>query len=204
MISPLCFITDADAPLPMIDQAEQAARGGAAWVQLRHKTLDDARFADLVRAIRVRLDPLGAKLILNDRVEIACALGCFGVHVGQSDGDPADIRARIGPDAVLGLSIETQAQMADIPRDCVTYLGVGPVRATASKPDHATPLGFDGLANITRAASVPCMAIGGLTAADVTDVRSAGCAGIAVVSAISRAVQPERAARGFLNHWSNT
>ncbi|WP_417260779.1 thiamine phosphate synthase [Celeribacter sp.] len=204
MIPPLCFITDADAPLPIIDQAEQAARGGAAWVQLRHKTLDDAGFSDLAQAIAARLDPLGAKLILNDRVEIACTLGCFGVHVGQSDGDPADIRARIGPDAVLGLSIETQAQLAKTPRDCVTYLGVGPVRATASKPDHATPLGFDGLARITRAASVPCMAIGGLTAADVTGVRRAGCAGIAVVSAISRAAQPDRAARLFLDQWSNT
>ncbi|MDO6731867.1 thiamine phosphate synthase [Marinovum sp. 2_MG-2023] len=203
MIPPLCFITDADAPLPIVDQAEQAARGGAVWVQLRHKTLDDAGFADLAKALRARLDPLGAKLILNDRLEIACTLGCFGVHVGQSDGDPAEIRARIGPDAVLGLSIETPAQMAEVPLDCVTYLGVGPVRATASKPDHAHPLGFDGLADITRAAALPCMAIGGLTAADVASVRRAGCTGIAVVSAISRAREPERAARGFLDQWSD-
>ena len=202
MIPPLCFITDADAPLPIIDQAEQAARGGAAWVQLRHKTLDDAGFAVLARAMRARLEPFGAKLILNDRVEIARALGCFGVHVGQSDGVPADTRSRIGTDTVLGLSIETQAQLAKIPRGCVSYLGVGPVRATASKSDHAPPLGFEGLASITRTASLPCMAIGGLTAADVTDVRRAGCAGIAVVSAISRAAQPDRAARDFLDQWS--
>ncbi|MBU2866397.1 thiamine phosphate synthase [Pacificibacter marinus] len=204
MIPPLCFITDAAAPLPIVDQAEQAARGGAKWVQLRHKTLNDAEFADLARAIAARLDPLGAKLIVNDRVEIARALGCFGVHVGQSDGDPAAIRARIGPDAVLGLSIETQTQLAAIPRDCVTYLGVGPVRATASKPDHASPLGFDGLASIARAISLPSMAIGGLTSVDVADVRRAGCAGIAVVSAISRAAQPDRAARDFLDQWSDT
>lgn len=203
MIPPLCFITDAGALLPIPDQAEQAARGGAIWVQLRHKTLDDACFADLAREVRARLDPLGAKLILNDRVEIARSMGCFGVHVGQSDGDPAGIRMRIGPDAVLGLSIETQAQLAAIPRDCVTYLGVGPVRATASKHDHAPPLGFAGLATIVRAASLPCMAIGGLTEADVAGVRRAGCAGIAVVSAISRAPQPDRAARGFIDQWSD-
>lgn len=204
MIPPLCFITDADAPLPIPEQAEQAARGGAAWVQLRHKTLDDAGFADLARALRLRLDPFGALLILNDRVEVARALGCFGVHVGQSDGDPVRIRDRIGPDAVLGLSIETQAQLATVPGDGITYLGVGPVRATASKSDHAAPLGFNGLANIARATAVPCMAIGGLTVADVADVRRAGCASIAVVSAISRAADPEHAVRGFLEQWRDT
>ena len=202
MIPRLCFITDADAPLPIPDQAEQAARGGAAWVQLRHKTLDDADFADLACAVRRRLDPLGAKLILNDRVEVARAIGAFGVHIGQSDGHPSHIRNRIGPDMVLGLSIETKAQLASIPHDCVTYLGVGPVRATASKSDHATPLGFDGLGQIVCAASLPCMAIGGLRASDVADVRGAGCAGLAVVSAISRAHHPEHAACGFVHEWS--
>lgn len=204
MIPPLCFITDADAALAIPDQAEQAARGGAAWVQLRHKTLDDAGFADLVRAIRARLDPLGAKLLVNDRIDIACALDCFGLHIGQSDGDPARIRDRIGPKAVLGLSVEAEGHLTAIERGCVTYLGVGPVRATASKSDHATPLGFDGLATIVRAASLPCMAIGGLNAADVRRVRSAGCAGIAVVSAISRSPDPQGAARSFLDEWSVT
>lgn len=204
MIPRLCFVTDGDAPLSIPDQAEQAARGGATWVQLRHKTLDDAAFADLARAVRARLAPLGAELIVNDRIEVARAMGAFGLHVGQSDGDPARIRDRIGPDAVLGLSIEEMAQLAAIPRDCITYLGVGPVRATASKSDHAAPLGFGGLKAIVRAAPLPCMAIGGLTAADVAQVRGAGCAGIAVVSAISRAAHPQDAARRFLDQWSET
>lgn len=204
MIPPLCFITDAGAQLSIPDQAEQAARGGAAWVQLRHKTLDDTGFVDLAKAVQARLDPLGAKLLLNDRIEVARALGCFGLHAGQSDGDPARIRDKIGPDAVLGLSIETKAQLAAIPRDCVNYLGVGPVRATASKSDHATPLGFEGLAAITRATPLPCMAIGGLGAVDAAKVRQAGCAGVAVVSAISRAPDPEHAARDFLHRWSTT
>ncbi|MEL7213176.1 MAG: thiamine phosphate synthase [Pseudomonadota bacterium] len=202
MIPPLCFITDADAPLPIPEQAERAARGGAQWVQLRHKTLDDAGFADLARALCTRLDPLGAQLILNDRVEVARALGSFGLHVGQSDGDPAAIRARIGPDAVLGLSIEEDAHLATLPAHGVTYLGVGPVRATASKVDHAKPLGFDGLARIAAASPLPCMAIGGLTAADTPKIKTAGCDSIAVVSAISRAADLQAAAQSFTDHWS--
>ena len=203
MIPRLCFITDAGAPLPIPDQAERAARGGAGWVQLRHKGLDDAAFAGLAHALIDRLAPLGVGLIVNDRVGVARAVGATGLHVGQSDGDPAAIRARIGPDMVLGLSVEAEAQVAAIPQGCVTYLGVGPVRATASKPDHAPPLGFDALARIVAAAGLPCMAIGGLAADDVTSVRRAGCKGIAVVSAISRAADSQAAARLFLDRWSD-
>ncbi|MFS4438013.1 thiamine phosphate synthase [Paracoccaceae bacterium GXU_MW_L88] len=202
MIPPLCFITDAVAPLSVPDQAEKAARGGAGWVQLRHKTLEDKAFAELAREVRTRLEPLGAKLILNDRAALVCEVGAFGLHIGQSDGDPAAIRAQIGPDAVLGLSIEAESQLAAVPVDAVNYLGVGPVRATASKPDHAVPLGFDGLAAIVRQSPLPAMAIGGLRAADVPDVQRAGCAGIAIVSAISRADDPEGAAREFVQKWS--
>ncbi|MEO0682275.1 MAG: thiamine phosphate synthase [Pseudomonadota bacterium] len=202
MIPPLCFVTDAEAPLPIPEQAERAARGGARWVQLRQKTLDDRAFADLARAVSARLDPLGAALILNDRVALVREVGAAGLHMGQTDGDPAEARARIGPDAVLGLSIEAADQLAAIPPGCVTYLGVGPVRATSTKPDHAPPLGFDGLARIARATDLPCMAIGGLDAPDIPAVRAAGCASVAAVSAISRAADPEAAARAFLDRWS--
>ena len=201
MIPRLCFVTEADAPLPILEQAERAARGGADWIQLRHKTLDDAAFADLARALLARLSPLKVSVILNDRVEVARSVKAHGVHVGQSDGDPQDVRRRIGPGAILGLSIEEAGQVAAIPRGCVDYLGVGPVRATASKADHAPPLGFDGLARIAHATNLPCMAIGGLTAADVPALRAAQCQGLAVVSAISRASDLQSAARTIVDQW---
>jgi thiamine-phosphate pyrophosphorylase len=204
MIPALCFITDATAPLSIPEQAEQAARGGARWVQLRHKTLADAAFADLTRELMARLRPLDASLIINDRVDLAGTLGVAGVHIGQSDGDPFAIRKRIGSDAILGLSIEAHDQLAAIPPGCVSYLGVGPVRATPSKPDHAPPLGLDGLARIARATALPCMAIGGLAAPDARAVREAGCTGMAVVSAISRAPSPEIATRNLLHEWNNS
>ncbi|MEQ5870746.1 thiamine phosphate synthase [Sagittula sp. NFXS13] len=204
MIPSLCFVTDAEAPWTLLEQAEQAARGGALWVQLRHKTLADAAFADLACQMMDRLSPLGAKLIVNDRTEIARAIGAAGLHIGQSDGDPRAARARIGPEAILGLSIESAEQAAAVPPGCVDYLGVGPVRATASKPDHAPPLGWTGLADIVSRTALPCMAIGGLGPDDATQVRRAGCAGMAVVSAISRATNPEAAAQTFVQNWNET
>ena len=198
MIPRLCFITDAGAPLSILDQAEAAARGGAGWVQLRDKTMADADFVTLARTLMHRLEPLGVPLIINDRVNVAREVQAFGLHIGQSDGDPRDIREKIGPDIILGLSIEEEHQVSAIPKHCVTYLGVGPVRATDSKPDHAPPMGFDGLKRTAAATDLPCMAIGGLTAQDMPAVTAAGCEGIAIVSAISRAKDPEAAAAAFL------
>lgn len=203
MIPPLCFITDPDAPLPIVQQAEQAARGGAAWVQLRHKTLGDPEFAELAKALRAILDPLSVVLVVNDRVEVARGIGAAALHIGQSDGGPRAIRDRIGPDMILGLSIEAQDQVAPVPVDCVSYLGVGPVRVTGSKADAAPPIGFDGLARIAGATALPCMAIGGLRVADVPAIKAAGCSGAAVISALSRAPDIEAAAHDFMLNWSD-
>lgn len=202
MIPPLCFITDADAPLPIVEQAAGAARGGAGWIQLRHKTLPDSDFASLAKDVMAAIGAFGASLIINDRVEVARSLNAAGLHVGQTDGDVRKIREAIGPDMVLGLSIEAEDQLAAVPPGIVTYLGVGPVRATASKPDHAQPIGFDGLARIVEAAREPCMAIGGLDADDMVEVRRAGCVSVAVVSAISRAEDPQAATRRIITEWS--
>lgn len=199
MIPPLCFVTDADAPRGIAEQALAAAQGGAGWVQLRHKTLSDRDFAALAQHLMAAL-PAGTQLVINDRVEIAAALSAPVLHVGQGDGDPALIRARIGPDMILGLSVENAGQLAAIP-DGVDYLGVGPLRATASKPDHAPPIGLDGLATICAQTALPCLAIGGVGSGDLAAVKAAGGAGIAVVSAISRAVDMEAAARALLNEW---
>ncbi|MBT9382987.1 thiamine phosphate synthase [Pseudooceanicola sp. CBS1P-1] len=202
MIPPLCFITDAGAPRSALAQAEAAARAGAPWIQLRDKTLADADFARLAREMSDRLAPLGAKLFLNDRVDVALALRTDGLHIGQSDGDPALIRDLIGPEMILGLSVDTDAQLAAIPEGIVDYLGIGPVRATASKSDHATPLGLEGAARIIARTALPCLAIGGLTHADTAPLKAAGAAGMAVVSAISRAPDMGLATAEILQAWS--
>jgi thiamine-phosphate pyrophosphorylase len=180
-----------------------AARGGATLVQLRDKRATDAEMIAQARRLRPALAALDVKLIVNDRIEVALAAGADGLHVGQSDGDPRAMRAALPAGRILGLSIDAAAQLADIPEECVDYVGVGPLRATASKPDHAAPLGLDGLAAIVAAAPVPAVAIGGVGLADIPALKACGCAGVAVVSAISAAADPEAAARALRAAWSS-
>ncbi|OOY21103.1 thiamine-phosphate diphosphorylase [Thioclava sp. DLFJ5-1] len=202
MIPPICFVTDPDAPQPVIAQAIAAAEGGAGWVQLRDKTLPDAEFAELAKTLIAALAPYDVPLIVNDRVAVAIEIGAAGLHIGQSDGDPAAIRCRIGPEMLLGLSIETEAQIGAVPPG-VDYLGVGPIHATGSKPDHAAPIGHAGFAAIVARTDLPCLAIGGITATDAPAVRKARGAGVAVISAISRAPDMARATRTLRSAWSD-
>jgi thiamine-phosphate pyrophosphorylase len=200
MIGPVYVVTDPTAPTPVPEQAIAAARGGAWAVQIRDKTMPDGEFTLLTEALIRALASMGVRVFVNDRVEVARATGA-DLHIGQSDGDPRHARARIGPDALLGLSIETLAQCAHIPEG-VTYIGAGPFRATPTKPDAAAPIGSEGLARIVSAAPVPTIAIGGLSGGDVGTLKQAGASGMAVVSAVTRAPDPEAATRALVDAWS--
>lgn len=203
VIAGIYVVTDPSAPIPQREQARLAVASGVRWVQLRDKTATDARIAEEAEHLAAVLAPDDGRLIVNDRLAAAQAPGVAGLHMGKSDGDPRERRRVLGPDAVLGLSIETLAQLNHVPWDAVDYLGVGPVRATATKPDHALPIGFDGLAAICAAARCPCVAIGGLGSGDMTIVRDAGAVGAAVVSAVSRAADPERAVLDLIEEWES-
>lgn len=203
MMGPVYVVTDAQAPLPVIDQIRAAAQGGASLIQIRDKTASDADLAALIAAVLPMVTAQGARLIVNDRVDLAIRTGVHGLHIGQGDGDPALIRARIGADMVLGLSVEAEDQLSRVPAG-IDYLGVGPVRATASKADHAPPIGFDGLARIIGRTSLPCYAIGGLKPDDAAAVKAAGAIGMAVVSAVTRAVDPQAATRTLVAGWSQS
>ena len=198
-IGPVYVITDPGAALPVAEQARAAARGGAWAVQLRDKTASDAEIAGLAAALLAELRPLGVRLFVNDRLEVARATGA-DLHIGQTDGCPSAARAALGEGQMLGLSVETVAQGADVPAG-VAYLGAGPVRETATKPDAAPSLGVGGIAAVVRAAPVPVVAIGGLGAADAGPLRAAGAAGLAVVSAVTRAADPEAATRALVAAW---
>ncbi|MBC2837341.1 thiamine phosphate synthase [Paragemmobacter straminiformis] len=178
-----------------------ALRGGVGIVQLRDKNVSDAEMT----AQALRLLPLcraaGVPLVINDRLSVALASGADGLHMGQGDGDPEAVRAALGAGKILGLSIETEAQLAAIPPDCIDYIGAGPIRATATKPDAAAPFGFDGLARIAAQSPVPTVAIGGIGQGDVAALKAAGCAGLAIVSAISAAADPETATRALVTAW---
>jgi thiamine-phosphate pyrophosphorylase len=127
-------------------------------------------------------------------VEAAIAIGADGLHIGQEDMDARTARAKIGPDMILGLSVETEALAAAVDPFLVDYVGIGPVFATPTKPDHKQPIGFDGLARLVTVSPVPAVAIGGLKAEHTAAVFAAGAKGLAVVSAICGTSDPEAAA----------
>lgn len=172
-----------------------AVRGGVTVVQLRDKNATDAELTVCARRLKAVLAGSGVPLIINDRLAVAQASGADGLHIGQDDGEVAAARAALGPEAWLGLSVQNIGQLARVDTGHVDYLGVGPVFATASKPDHAPPLGLDGLAALVAASPLPCVAIGGLEAGHAAAVRHAGAQGMAVVSAICGQPDPEAAAR---------
>lgn len=174
-----------------------AVHGGATLVQLRDKQASEAELIATGQRLRAALAGSGVPLIVNDRLEVALAIGADGLHLGQADGALAAARARLGATAILGLSVQTVAQARAVDPTLVDYVGVGPVSATATKPDHAAPLGLAGLAQVCAASPVPAVAIGGLTLADVAAVLAAGASGLALVSAICAAADPTTATRAF-------
>lgn len=195
----LYLVTDPDlcASYGLVETVVAAVRGGVTVVQLRDKHASDGELIDLARRLKTALAGSGVPLIINDRLAVAVASGADGLHLGQDDGDVAAARAALGDDALLGLSVQRHDQLERLDPAPLDYLGLGPVFATPTKQDHATPLGFDGLASLVAASPLPSVAIGGLKAGHAAAVRAAGADGLAVISAICGQPDPEAAARAF-------
>ena len=192
----LCLVTDRALARarPLTEIVAAAVRGGVTMVQLREKRAATRAFIEEALALKALLQPLGVRLLINDRLDIALAIEADGVHVGQDDMPVATARRMLGPKAIIGLSITTIAQISNDDVGLADYLGVGPIFAQATKPDASPPIGLAGLAKIRGATNKPIMAIGGISAANAADVRRAGADGLAVVSAIMAAADPATAA----------
>ncbi|MDN5812223.1 MAG: thiamine phosphate synthase [Arthrobacter sp.] len=197
----------AGRPLATIVAEAVAARVGT--IQLRCKDLSAREF--LAEAAACAEHTAGrALLLLNDRVDVylaarAAGIRVDGVHIGQKDLPAELVRSLIGPDAVLGLSASTEdhfAAVAELPAGTIDYLGTGAVRATPTKKDHPTPLGFPGLASLISRAPLPCVAIGGLGSGDAADAHTAGAIGMAVVRAICSAAEPRDSAAALVQEWT--
>lgn len=194
----LCLVTDPRlvGQRPVEDVALAAARGGATLVQLRDKTAPTRALLDTAGRLKAALAPLGVPLLVNDRVDVALAAGADGVHLGQTDMPAAEARQLLGPGAVIGVSVATEADAAGVDRGAVDYVGLGPVFATATKADAPAPLSRDAFAALVRAlAPLPVVAIGGVTAGNLAAPVRDGASGIAVVSAVCASPDPEAAAR---------
>lgn len=177
-----------------VDIVREAVAGGVTCVQLREKTGSAMEFIEEARAVQTALRGTGVPLIVNDRVDIALAVGAEGVHLGQQDMAIADAR-RLGPPSwIIGVSAESLADAVRAEQEGADYIGVSPVFATPTKTDHAPPLGLEGLRAIRTAVNLPLVAIGGIQLKNARDVIRAGADGLAVVSAIVSADSPRAAA----------
>jgi thiamine-phosphate pyrophosphorylase len=172
-----------------------ALRGGVACIQLREKDASTRDFVEEAQRIKAIMAPFRALLIINDRIDVALAVGADGVHIGQRDM-PCDIARRLmGPRALIGLSVETWEDVQRAGALDVDYLGVSPVFETPTKTDTKGYWGLEGLIRLRAATRRPLVAIGGLNASNAAEVIRAGADSIAVVSAICAADDPYQAAR---------
>lgn len=163
-------------------------------VQLRDKKASTEELIQTGQALKAVLAGTGVPLIVNDNLEAALAIGAAGVHIGQEDLPVAQARTLIGEQMILGLSIENTTAAQAVDARLVDYLGIGPVFATATKPDHKRPIGLTGLQELIALSTLPAVAIGGLKAEHVAAVIQAGAQGLAVVSAICGQANPALAA----------
>jgi thiamine-phosphate pyrophosphorylase len=195
----LYYLTDTTLSVRhgLIETALKAARGGATIIQLRDPLAKAGWLVEQGRALAAALKSLAVPLIINDRPDVALAVGAGGVHLGQGDLPPEAARAVLGPKAIIGLSISCPGQMRAVPWDIIDHLGVGPVLSKGVKPDAAEPMGFAGLTACVRLSRKPVVAIGGMTVEAVPEVIAAGADGLAVVAAIAAADDPEDAAEAF-------
>jgi thiamine-phosphate pyrophosphorylase len=174
-----------------VEIASAAVAGGATAIQLRAPGMSDDRLIPLAHEIAEHCRSAGVLFIVNDRVDVAAAVGA-GAHVGRDD-DPASARGVVGSDAILGISVGSVDDAAAAEPAGADYLGVT-VWATPTKPD-ARPVGLEGLREIVTATSLPVVGIGGIDATNARQVLEAGASGVAVISAVADADDPEAATR---------
>ena len=193
----LCLITHPEHH--SVDQYEQlirhAIKGGVTMVQLRNKTTQQSMLHDTALALLSLLRPLSISLIINDNVALAKEIDADGVHLGQSDLSPVEARRILGPDKIIGLSIETceQLELAN-QLDCLDYIAASAIFPSKTKRDCKTIWGLAGLKTFAQQSKHPVVAIGGISSLNIRDVMTHGAHGVAVISAIHDHAQPELAA----------
>jgi len=177
-----------DVGLTGLTHAEQVVRlaeGGASFIQLREKRLYGREFYESAKTAVIAAHDLGVRLVINDRADIAAAVGADGVHLGQNDVPAVAARQFLGTRAVIGLSTHNLSQALAATRLPINYLAVGPIFSTSTKDDTEPELGLEGLREIRDGiGEFPLVAIGGITAERATEVLNAGADSVAVVSAL--------------------
>jgi thiamine-phosphate pyrophosphorylase len=192
----------------VVETVRGAVAAGVRTVQVRDKGSSAAELYALVRAVA---DAVGARaaVLVNDRVDVYLAArsagaAVQGVHLGQGDLPVEQARELVGPTAIVGLSASSDEhlrRLGRLPPNTVDYLGVGAIHPTTTKSDHPPALGVDGFAAFAAQAPLPCVAIGGVSLADIAPLRRAGAAAAAVVSAVCAAADARSSARSLVAAW---
>lgn len=167
----------------LYSQVEKVLKGGATFVQLREKNLDEDAFLKEAIEIQKLCKEYQVPFVINDNVDIALQMDADGVHVGQSDMEALDVRKKLGPNKIIGVSAQTVEQALKAQAHGADYLGVGAVFKTGSKAD-ADDVSFETLKAICQAVNIPVIAIGGISKENVHQLKNSGICGIAVISAL--------------------
>ena len=178
----------------LMEQVEDALKGGATCMQLREKKLDKEAFLKEAMEMKTLCNEYHVPFIVNDEVEIAVQCGADGIHVGQKDMEAGNVRAIVGENMIIGVSAQTVEQAVAAEKAGADYLGVGAVFNTSTKLD-ANEVSLDTLKQICEAVSIPVVAIGGITKSNMMQLKGMGVDGVALVSAIFAADDIEKECR---------
>ena len=209
----LYLITDTElcGPRPVADVVRAAVAGGVTAVQVRDKHASRRDLLALTRAVQAAVvDAPGVCVVVNDAVDVALLADADGVHVGQDDLPADEVRALIGPDRLLGLSVSSRAELdaaLALPTGTLDLVGLSPVWGTPTKPDTGPALGLAGLrelADAARAGGLTAVAIGGISADQAAEVAATGVDGICVVSALCSTADPTSAAKALRGELSRS
>jgi thiamine-phosphate pyrophosphorylase len=196
----LCLVTDrrAGPAGSLVAVVETCLGAGLRAVQLREKDLPAGALFRLAGELRALTWRFGARLLVNDRLDVAVAVGADGLHLPADGLPPAAARRVLGHDRLLGASVHAAAEASAAGREGADYVFFGPVYETPSKRAYGPPRGLDGLAEACARSPVPVLAIGGVTAERVADVARAGAAGVAVIRPLLEAGDPDVATKELL------
>ena len=167
----------------LAEECEEVLKSGATFLQLREKHVDYDEYVRLGKELKPVVDKYDIPFVIDDNVEVALEVDADGVHVGQSDMKARKVREKIGPDKILGVSVQTVEQAIEAEKDGADYLGVGPVFETATKPG-AELVSLEMVEKIADAISIPMLVIGGIDPNSIYKVKDTGTDGVAVVSYI--------------------
>ncbi|WP_164112417.1 MULTISPECIES: thiamine phosphate synthase [Sphingobacterium] len=180
--------------LPWLQVAEEAILGGVDIIQLREKNTDYQEFVKKAKALKEITDRYQIPLVINDAVDVAAAVGAWGIHVGQQDTPPSEIVAQYGTRFHIGWSIECLLQLDSPEIKYVQHLGVSPVFRTDTKKNTITEWGISGIKRIRALTTLPLVAIGHINESNIAEAQRAGASSMAVVSAICHSDNPKETA----------